>query len=168
MKRNILEARIENHNKAIHLLNTHASAFAKDDTKKKQLEIIKQYADSLNQKGEQFILGGDFNSLPPFSAQTSKFPDSACTDGEFEADDYSKETDWMMPFYNCYQAAIPLNEYKLNNVEHCTHTTDKNGFWNRKLDYIFTNGKFVKGSEKTLQQWMKVSDHAPIIVNFEL
>lgn len=167
LKRNILEVKLEHSGKSIQLLTTHASAYAKDDTKKKQLEIIKAYADSISENGQIFILGGDFNSLPPHSQQTSKFDDSACTDGEFEADDYASEIDWMMPFYKNYQTAIPLDEFKKDNKEHFTHTTDKNGYWNRKLDYLFTNGNFVPESGQTLQQWMQVSDHAPIVVDYE-
>jgi len=168
LKRNILEINLENNNKSIKLLTTHLSAYAKDDTKKRQLEILKTYVDSLHQKGQQFILGGDFNSLPPYSKQTSKFEDSVCTDEDFEADNYSSETEWMTPFYNSYRAAIPLNEFKKNNSKYFSHTTDKNGYWNRKLDYLFTNGSFVPTSGNTLQQWMQVSDHAPIVVSYEL
>lgn len=168
LKRNILDVQLEYKGESLHILNTHASAYAKDDTKKKQLDIIKAYADAISLKGDRLILGGDFNSLPPYTKQTSKFNDSACTDEEFEADDYSAETEWMMPFYENYQAAIPLDEYQNNNKDHFTHTTDKNGFWNRKLDFLFTNGKFVEGSGITVQPWMQVSDHAPIMVNYEL
>ncbi|BAX79797.1 endonuclease/exonuclease/phosphatase family protein [Labilibaculum antarcticum] len=168
LKRNILEANLENKGESIKLLTTHLSAYAKDDTKKIQLGILKTYVDSLNQKGQKFILAGDFNSLPPFSVQTSNFDDSACTDGDFEADNYSAETNWMMPFYENYQAAIPLENFKENNSKHFSHTTDKNGYWNRKVDYLFTNGCFIPTSGNTLQQWMQVSDHAPIVVTYEL
>lgn len=166
LKRNILEIRLEHENRAIHLLTTHASAYAKDDTKKKQLGVIKSHIDSLKQNGEQFILGGDFNSLPPHTTKTSQFEDSACTDGEFEADNYEAEIDWMMPFYKDYKSAILLEDFKKDNSKHFTHTTDKNGYWNRKLDFIFTNGEFISHSGKTIQNWMQVSDHAPIIVEF--
>jgi endonuclease/exonuclease/phosphatase family metal-dependent hydrolase len=168
LKRNILEINLENKGESIKLLTTHLSAYAKDDTKKKQLEILKTYVDSLNQKGQQFILGGDFNSLPPFSGQTSNFDDSVCTNEDFEADNYSMETEWMMPFYESYEAAISLENFKENNKIHFTHTTDKNGFWNRKVDYLFTNGHFVPNSENTLQQWMQISDHAPIVVTYKI
>jgi endonuclease/exonuclease/phosphatase family metal-dependent hydrolase len=166
LRRNILEINLENNNKSIKLLTTHLSAYAKDDTKKKQLEILKAYLDSLDQKKQQFILGGDFNSLPPYSKKTNKFEDSVCTNEDFEADDYSAETKWMMPFYNCYKASIPLDKYKKNNSKYFSHTTDKNGYWNRKVDFIFTNGSYIPDSENTFQQWMQVSDHAPTIVNF--
>jgi len=166
LKRNFLEVQLEHADKKLLLLTTHASAYAKDNTKQKQLEIIKAYTDSLNKNNELFILGGDFNSMPPYSKQTSNFDDSACSDGDLTADNYSAETAWMMPFYKSYRAAIPLNDYKNNNEQYFTHTTDKNGFWNRKLDYIFTNGAFFEKSGKVLQQWMPVSDHAPTIVDF--
>ena len=168
LKRNILDVQLEYEGKKLHILNTHASAYAKDNTKKKQLNIIKAYADAISLKGDHVILGGDFNSLPPYTKKTSNFDDSVCTDEEFEADNYSAEMEWMMPFYENYQAAISLDKYQNNNKDHFTHTTDKSGFWNRKLDYLFTNGKFVEGSGATLQQWMQVSDHAPVIVNYEL
>ncbi|WP_372755958.1 endonuclease/exonuclease/phosphatase family protein [Labilibaculum sp.] len=164
LKRNILEINLENQGKSIQLLTTHLSAYAKDNTKKRQLEILKTYLDSLNQSGQQFILGGDFNSLPPFSKQTCNFDDSACNDGEFEADNYSAEIKWMIPFYKNYQSAIPLDEFKRDNSKHFSHTTDKNKFWNRKIDFLFSNKSFCLESGKTLQQWMQVSDHAPIIV----
>ncbi len=166
LKRNILEVKLEQQGKIVHLLTTHASAYANDDTKKKQLAIVKSHIDSLSRNGEQFILGGDFNTLPPYSKQTSKFEDSACTDGDFDADSYAEETDWMMPFYEDYNSAIILEDFKKDNSKHFTHTTDKNGYWNRKLDFLFTNGAFIPNSGKTLQQWMQVSDHAPIIVEF--
>lgn len=168
LKRNILEINLENKGESIKLLTTHLSAYAKDDTKKKQLDILKNYVDSIHQEGQEFILGGDFNSLPPFSQQTSNFDDSVCTDEDFEADNYKSETEWMMPFYENYKVAIPLENFKENNSTHFSHTTDKNGYWNRKVDYLFTNGSFVPTSGNTLQQWMQVSDHAPIVVNYKL
>ncbi|MDE5423438.1 endonuclease/exonuclease/phosphatase family protein [Ancylomarina sp. DW003] len=164
LKRNLLHAKLKSSNGELNLVNTHASAYAKDNTKKQQLEIIKHYADSLNSQGLPFILAGDFNALPPNTKQTQNFGDSVCEDGDFDADDYSTETDWMLPYYESYQSAICLGEYSNNNLKHFTHTTDKNGFWNRKTDYIFTNKAFVSGSGQTIQDWMEASDHAPIVV----
>jgi len=166
LKRNLLHVKLQAVDGELHLLNTHASAYAKDNTKQKQLEIIKAYADSIHEKGESFILAGDFNALPPNTKQTQNFDDSVCEDGDFDADDYSAETNWMNPYYESYESAICLGEYSNDNIKHCTHTTDKNGFWNRKTDYIFTNKHFVSGSGKTIQAWMKASDHAPIIVKY--
>jgi len=164
LKRNLLHAKMKCWEGELNLLNTHASAYAKDNTKKHQLEVIKAYADSLDSKGDSFILAGDFNALPPNTVKTHSFEDSVCEDADYDADDYSAETDWMTPFYETYESAIQLGEYSRDNQRHFTHTTDKNGLWNRKTDYIFTNKCFIPGSGKSLQQWMSVSDHAPIVV----
>ena len=168
LKRNLLHAKLHHSGGELNLLNTHASAYAKDNTKKQQLEIIKHYADSLNSQGLPFILAGDFNALPPNSKQTQNFDDSVCKDADYDADDYSSEIDWMKPYYEIYESAICLGEYSNDNEKHFTHTTDKNGFWNRKTDYLFTNKNFVDGSGVTIQDWMEASDHAPIIANHEL
>lgn len=166
LKRNLLHAKLKHSKGELNLLNTHASAYAKDNTKKQQLEIVKTYADSLDTKGESFILAGDFNALPPNTKQTQNFDDSVCEDANYDADDYSAEIDWMTPYYETYESAICLGDYSNNNPKHFTHTTDKNGFWNRKTDYIFTNKSFVSGSGKTIQDWMQESDHAPIVVKY--
>ncbi len=168
LKRNLMHAKLKISDGELNLLNTHASAYAKDNTKKQQLEIIKHYADSLNSKGLPFILAGDFNALPPNTKQTQNFDDSVCEDADYDADDYSAETDWMKPYYEAYQSAICLGEYSNDKLKHFTHTTDKNGFWNRKTDYIFTNKHFISGSGQTIQDWMEASDHAPVTVNYEL
>ncbi len=169
LKRNLLHAQTTFKGETIHLLNTHLSAYAQDGTKKKQIDLIAGYLDSLSQKNLPFILTGDFNALPPFTKQTSKFADSACTDGDFEADDYSLETTWMMELYNRFYPAVSLEQYRLDNSPHFTHTTTDKEFWNRKLDYIFSNHPFVPGSVTTLQsqpnggfETMSLSDHCPV------
>ena len=167
LKRNFLHVKMKISDGELNLINTHVSAYAKDNTKKQQIEIIKQYADSLSNEGQLFILAGDFNALPPNTLQTQSFDDSVCEDVDFDADDYSGETDWMLPYYESYQSAISLGEYSHDNLKHYSHTTDKNGFWNRKTDYIFTNKRFVLGSGVTIQDWMEASDHAPITVNYK-
>ena len=62
-----------------------------------------------------------------------------------------------------------------NNAAYFSHTTDQDGFWNRKLDYIFSNGQIVPGSGLVHQDeahggmaTMPLSDHAPVSVELEL
>ncbi len=173
LRRNLLHTQTILNGKTIDLLNTHLSAYAQDGTKKKQINIIAGYLDSLSQMSRPFILGGDFNALPPGTKKTAKFPDSACIGGDFEADDYSAETDWMAVLYDRYYTAVPLENYRNNNAPYFTHTTDKDGFWNRKLDYIFSNRPFVAGSDTTWQSQqhggfdtMGLSDHCPVGVSW--
>ena len=175
LKRNILKTKVAVPGAgAITLLNLHAAAFSRDGTKKKQIDALKKKMDELNSDNSFFIAGGDFNTIPPGSDKSVDFPDSKC-EGEFEADDYREEKDWLTGYYRDYKAAIPLAEYRANNAAYFTHTTKGDGFWNRKLDYLFTNGHFVPGSGMVHQdknsggmETMPLSDHAPLTVIVDL
>jgi endonuclease/exonuclease/phosphatase family metal-dependent hydrolase len=97
------------------------------------------------------------------------FPDSACADGDFEADDYSGEEDWMSPFYQTFRPAVSLNSYISDNAPYFTHTTDGRGFWNRKVDYIFTNCSYASEDGRVYQKAnrfgdepMSLSDHCAV------
>jgi endonuclease/exonuclease/phosphatase family metal-dependent hydrolase len=77
--------------------------------------------------------------------------------------------------YAKYTPEIPLEDYQADNARYFSHTTDKNGFWNRKLDYVFTNGEVVRDSglvhQDTAQggmETMPLSDHAPVSVEIEV
>ena len=175
LKRNILHAKLKQEGREIDLVTTHLAAYSHDGTKKKQMDILIDTLASLSSKDKIFILGGDFNCLPPGSEKVKDFPDAACVEEEFSGDDYSGEEDYMTPFYK-YTSAIYLDDYKTENSKYFTHTTnspDRGAFWSRKLDYIFTNGKIVPGSGLTHQNeiyggmnTMKLSDHCPVSFEF--
>lgn len=158
----------------IKLITTHLEAYSSDVTKRKQLDILEQLLDSLNQQNIPFIFGGDLNVIPPGSAKVKGFPDSACED-EFVADDFSQEVDWLMPFYKKYYSDMTLDEFKQNNAPYFSHTVDGRGFWNRKIDYLFSNYPFSEGKSQTHQvdsikgvTTMMVSDHCPVSVEISL
>ncbi len=166
LKRNFLKTKLEINQHKITLITTHLSAYAQDETKERQINQIENYINGLSQDKHEFILGGDFNILPPGTKKVKNFPDSVCK-GEFEADDFSNQTELLSSIYNSQNSAIKLSDYQNNNEKYFTHTTDKNGFWNRKIDYIFSNGKLENA--KVLQKGtMKLSDHAPITVDYIL
>lgn len=158
-----------------YVLTTHFEAFTQDDTKERQLTVLMEELRRLDQAGALFVMGGDLNMIPPGSVQVQDFPDSVCEEEEFQADDYSEEVGWIDPLYAAYRPAILLADYQANNALYFTHTTDKNGFWNRKLDYLFTNGSWLPGSGLTHQdvtsggmETMPLSDHAPITATLEI
>ncbi len=173
LRRCVLECKTVINGKPLVLLTTHTEPYAKDGTKKNQLEKIFSHLQKLDSLKSTFIIGGDFNALPPGTLITRKFPDSVCDKSEFDADDYSGETLWMEPFYHHFNAAVPLMEYQADNSKFFTHTVDGNGYWNRKLDYLFTNADFVPGSHITYQSTdnggyytIPLSDHCAISVKF--
>jgi len=133
----------------------------------------------ITKRGDLLILGGDFNTLPPNTHKANRFPDTLSDDTleeKYDADDYSKELHLLKPMYSLYCAAIPLEEYAKDNDLYFTHTTDKAGFWNRKLDYIFSNGRpgalrngiTHMDTKRGGMETMPLSDHAPITVELML
>lgn len=176
LKRNVLTARLVLATpEPITVVATHSEAYAKDGTKQAHVERFTRELDRRSEQGQWVIGAGDLNTLPPGSEKQFDFPDSVCTDEDFVADDYRSESELLVPLYERYRSAIELGEYKEDNTRYFTHTTDKNGFWNRKLDYIFTNLKVVDGSGQTHQDaasgglsTMPLSDHAPVSVELEL
>lgn len=170
LKRNILIADLDLET-PVHLLATHAEAYSTDGTKSNH---IRDFEEQIEKSPGLFIAAGDLNALPPGSEKQHDFPDSVCTD-DFIADDYREEDELLRGLYDKYQSAIPLSDYQADNARHFTHTTDGDGFWNRKLDYIFTNADVVPGSGVTHQDastlgidTMPLSDHTPITVELDL
>jgi endonuclease/exonuclease/phosphatase family metal-dependent hydrolase len=173
LRRCILTTDLILNNDTLVLLNTHLSAYSPDQTKKEQIEILLKMTDSLDRCGKTFLLCGDFNTLPPGTVKVKGFPDSVCEEGFIE-DDYSAETTWMIPFYR-YSESVPQDRYLEDNTSWFTHTVDnedRGGFWNRKIDYIFTNRHFMEGigvthqDEKSGMKTMHLSDHCPITVKY--
>lgn len=159
----------------ITVLCTHFEAFSTDDTKRKHVEKTLAELAKLDTKGEEFIIGGDFNLIPPGSDSTDFCDEDKCPGEHFhgkhddpkhkEGSNYAPEIDWLMPFYERYKPAVPLNDYLSNQSHYFTHTTiHPDGFWNRKLDYLFTNEEFITGSDITHQEAMQESDHCPVTV----
>jgi endonuclease/exonuclease/phosphatase family metal-dependent hydrolase len=176
LKRNVLTVRLGLATREpLYIIATHSEAYAKDGTKKAHVE---HFAAELDRRSEQnlWVIGaGDLNTLPPGSEKRFDFPDSVCTNEDFVADDYRQESELLAPLYDKYHPAIPLAKYQQDNAPYFTHTTDKNGFWNRKLDYIFSNLPTVGNSGVTHQDTesggfatMPLSDHAPVSVELEL
>ncbi|MBD89457.1 MAG: endonuclease [Deltaproteobacteria bacterium] len=179
LQRNVLETQLlVGAREDVWILATHAEAYSPDGTKRVHIDGFKEHLDRHRDQGHLVLGGGDLNTLPPQTgsvAPVADFPDSVCTDEEFIADDYSEESDWLQALYDDYETAIPLQTYLDDPQAHYTHTTDKDGFWNRKLDYMFTNGVFVPSSGETLQsvdigghETMPLSDHAPVVVQWEV
>jgi endonuclease/exonuclease/phosphatase family metal-dependent hydrolase len=176
LRRNLLRARLDlPDGRYVELIALHADAYGKDGTKRSHVERFEQELDAAAARGALVIGAGDLNTLPPGSEQTYGFPDSVCEDEEFIADDYRPDVGLLDSLYEKYSPEIPLDDYQTDNARYFTHTTDKNGFWNRKLDYIFTNGTVVRGSGLVHQDeasggmaTMPLSDHAPVSVEIEV
>jgi endonuclease/exonuclease/phosphatase family metal-dependent hydrolase len=170
LQRNILEASIDVGDESVSVIAIHAEAYSQDGTKRKHIEAFEQHVDEAAGKG-MTIAGGDLNTLPPGSKKLKGFADSAC-EGEFLADDFSQETHWLDNLYEHYESAIPLAAYEVDNTPYFSHTTSKDGFWNRTLDYLFSNrplrdGRVLQGETGGIEA-MNASDHAPLVVEMDI
>ncbi len=170
LRRNILHVKILlSPTDTLNVITTHLSAYAQDSTRIKQLQILYSYLDSLDKAGKIFVLGGDLNTLPPGTKKFKDFDDSACIgkDEDFVMDDYEKELNWLKPFYERFKEAVPLEQYWKNEKKYYSSSVNPNGFWNKRLDYIFSNKKLCNGmvhQDKSQggTETYSLSDHAPV------
>ncbi len=174
LRRNVLSARLElpagsAAGRDVWVVNVHTDAYGEDGTKLRHIDGFSDVMNALDDAGAVVIGGGDLNALPPGAEQQHDFPDSVCEDEEFIADDYRPEADWLDPLFARYAHFVPLADIQADNARHFTHTVDGRGYWNRQLDYLFTNQTWRAGSGVVHQDratglpTMPLSDHAPIV-----
>ncbi len=156
----------------LQVLNIHASAFATDDTKQRHIVIFKSLLDSLHLVHKTFLAGGDFNTLPPGSDSTDFCQEDMCPAESFhhsndnpmhkDGSNYGPEKDWLASYYADYYSAIPLADYQADQLKYFSHTTRPAYFWDRTLDYLFSNHSWTAGSGSVHQEAQEESDHAPV------
>jgi len=162
----------------IYAVNIHASAFATDDTKHQHIIKFREELDRINAGNGYFVAGGDLNTLPPGSDSTDYCHEDMCPGELFhqpgddpqhkEGSNYTPENQWLVPLYANYNCAVSLADYSANQLLYFTHTTRPEHFWDRTLDYLFTNSNWSAGSTITHQDFIDDSDHAPVSSSFVL
>lgn len=180
LRRNIVKAEVEIPERDnIFAVNTHLTAFATDDTKKKHVLKYRETLDDLNNAGLKFISGGDLNSLPPVNLGDTIPHFCICDRCDWETfhneidggphkpgsyfENEEDENTWLQPLYDNYNPAISF-ESRLDST-HYTHSPGTKLNLDRKLDYLFTNLTVEPGSGNTIQEMTEISDHVPVIMN---
>jgi endonuclease/exonuclease/phosphatase family metal-dependent hydrolase len=194
LHRGILQAKIDvGGGRIVDVINVHTAAYDNDGANGDHLLQIKELVDGLS---SNFLVGGDFNAIPPGTVNHDEFDDEepVPTDTDFQGAPY--KLDAMQPFFDSYAAHLPLAEYEAGGEaaqqDWYSHTVapplDDQGrshFWNRTLDYFFTNSSFVGDRGEVLQKPgdgeeftasvdgivgdpMVLSDHAPVLVKWSL
>jgi len=158
----------------------HVSAYDTDGTKQRQL---KQLEELVAAETLPFVLGGDFNELPPTAAKLSDFadehPDLKGT--EFEQPPYTPQA--MRPFFERWSSAISLERIGTTEAQqsafysHSIRGPHHGGFWTRTLDYLFIGNGGTWRDTDVLQSPGRLgitsdpntlSDHAPVAGTWEL
>ena len=180
LRRNILKAKINppGLDTTLYAVNIHATAFATDDTKQKHIDKYEEVLEDLDSQDFIFVTGGDLNSVPPGADVTDFCMDDICSDESFHTDadggphregsyfnNFVGEPDLVQPFYDSYFEAINLENVEAS--EYCTHSpwntiSDTTEYWDRKLDYLFTNYQDWSTTGETHNNIKNISDHAPV------
>ncbi len=145
-------------------LVVHTEAYDNDGTKQKQ---IQQIYDVLKAETLPWVVGGDFNELPPTATKLSNFMDERTS--EVCSSDYTQPPYTpvvMQKFYDSFVPFIALDRYGVSEGEqkrfysHSVLGPDdindqgEHGFWNRTLDHLFVSkmSGWVTGSTDVVQQ----------------
>ena len=186
LRRNIVKAKIPalaQGSKDFYAVDIHATAFATDDTKQQHIDKYVKTLAEIQSSGDYFVTGGDLNSVPPGSVTDFCLSDM-CDGDDYhtdQAEEYHKEGSYFENFegepdildtlYQAYDAAIgsddanlpihlthgPSTSYEMNDIK-----------YDRKLDYLFTNGIWENASSKTHQAAWELSDHLPVSAVFNV
>lgn len=146
------------------VLNTHLDAFAQGtNTLEKQVRQVQSILEKLDQNGLSWIIGGDFNLLPPGNAYN-------LLKKEYKRA-YREETE-IEPLFDNFQAVPGLQQ--VNSPEYqkwFTHFPNhpKVVKPNKTIDYYFLSHTIRIGNHYVRQHdTLNISDHLPIVVEFSL
>jgi endonuclease/exonuclease/phosphatase family metal-dependent hydrolase len=163
---------------SLYAVNIHASATASTDIKQQHMDSFKAEMDRIHQAGGYFVAGGDLNTLPPGTDTTDFCMQDRCEGESFhhsgddpyhkEGSNYDPEKHLLDDIYAAYSCALPSELYQTGQSAYFTHTTRQGHFWDRTLDFLFTNYHWTENSLITHQEATKESDHAPVSVLFPL
>ncbi len=162
-KRAILETRLPvADGSTFTALNAHLELFSfGTDVQQAQIRKVEEL---LAEQGEgEWVLGGDFNLLPPTA--------SAAELSEFEQGIYG-ETAVLRPLYNTYQAVPSLqNIQQADPSKWYTHFPNGEGETrpNKTIDYLFlSNMTHIQNSYVRQHDTWHISDHLPLIAEIQL
>ncbi len=149
---------------------THLAAFSTDDTKQRQLDECLVILKQLDADGKRFVVGGDFNLLPPNATKTDYCLEKMCPDEHFHGPDddpyhneganYTPEITWLNPLYDQFFPSLTLEDYIQSEAIYFTNT-QLDGDWDSTLDYLFSNTEWQPGSHQAHQE-NRESDHCPV------
>ncbi len=165
LKRAVLETQIsiEGSDKPLTVFNTHLDAFAQGyDTMEKQVKEIKELLDSKTKGNIPWLIGGDFNLLPPGEAYARLDDDEKAY--------FQKETE-LKKIFQDYPGIPALKD--VNGKEFSkwfTHIPNgRSNVPDRTIDYIFYSPNLKLGKYYVRQQdTQKISDHMPLVGYFTL
>ncbi|HOT44157.1 MAG TPA: endonuclease/exonuclease/phosphatase family protein [Spirochaetota bacterium] len=159
-KRCVLEVRMPvEGRKDLAVFDTHLDAFAQgSDTMKRQVEFVMDILDRTTKAGHDWVIGGDFNLLPPGKAY-ERLPESHRV--------YFNEKTELAPLIIKYRSVPGLAE--LNGPDYrkwFTHYPNDPSIQgpDRTIDYLFfSDAMELRGHYVRQADTLKISDHLPLV-----
>tara|TARA_Y100001937_G_scaffold122491_1_gene183465 strand:- start:173211 stop:174296 length:1086 start_codon:yes stop_codon:yes gene_type:complete len=160
LKRAVLEARlpVSDRNPLV-LLNTHLDAFAQGtDIMEKQVNEVKGLLQSLDEEGSEWIIGGDFNLLPPEWDRSQLHENDQV---------YYQDTSEIQTLFADFRSSV--DQETLNGPDQAqyythfpnSHIVEKP---DRTIDYIFYSAGLDQKNYYVRQQGaLHISDHLPMV-----
>ncbi|MFP4136226.1 MAG: endonuclease/exonuclease/phosphatase family protein [Candidatus Acetothermia bacterium] len=156
LKRAVLEVRFPRRKgRDLVVFNTHLTAFTfGSDVRRRQLREVHQLVREKSSEGVPWILGGDFNLLPP---------------GKGNKDE---EGEVIRPLFDDFGAVPGYEEVNGPNPEawytHFPNDPDINEP-DRTIDYLFFPGEISLGDHYIRREdTLRISDHLPVLAEIEL
>jgi len=164
LKRAVLEVELPFANgEFLTVLNTHLEAFPKGtNVMERQIQKVLERLNWLGQRDQPWILGGDFNLLPP--GQSARLNP--------ETRGIHREPSEIGPIYERYSGVPTIADSTGNQMDRCftfTQRSGRNRILARTLDYLFAAPTIAIGGYTVEQEgMMNLSDHLPLIAEFIL
>jgi len=145
-------------------LTTHLDAFAQGtNTMEKQASQVKEILDTLSAKKVPWVIGGDFNLLPP-GGMYEALP------GDQRA--YFNPKTEIEPLFKAYKSVPSLAEANGPEVKKWfTHYPNDPAVKapDRIIDYLFFSNSVTMGAHYVRQNdTLKISDHLPVVAEFAI
>jgi endonuclease/exonuclease/phosphatase family metal-dependent hydrolase len=142
------------------ITNTHLSAFSKGDgTLPEQLATLRARLEAADREGVPWLVGGDFNALPPGDDPSRLGPDAVL---------YSDQGCPLEPLFERWQSVVPAEAHRDEPDRWRTWLPPGQDAPDRAIDHLFASRAAEVWDAAVLSGVTDASDHLPLRVELQL
>lgn len=157
LKRALLDVRLPmDDGTSFQLMTTHLSAFSnRDGTLDRQMAVLDEAATEAELAGRPWLLGGDFNALPPGDDPSRLPPKDAAL--------YELERTPIQRLFDRFPSAVSATQYLADPARWRTYLPFGATEPDRAIDYVF-HARTVRVQNMQVLPELEPSDHLPILL----